>query len=144
MGYRWGGGLTRQGQAERELRRLQAASMFEQNMTQAQVAGHLKVSSMTASRWYRAWERGGTAALLSKGTYGAVCKLTAQQQTRLQTELDRGAVACGWDEDRWTLKRIGTVITRLFGVTYTESGVVVPDGTPELVVSAARDPAHQP
>lgn len=97
--------------------------MFDQHMTQAQVAGHLEVSSMTASRWYRAWKEGGTTALLSKGTYGAVGKLTAQQRARLQTELDQGAVAHGWPEDRWTLKRIGTLITRLFTVTYTEAGV---------------------
>jgi transposase len=44
-------------------RRLQAAELFAQGKTKAQVAGELGVSAQTASRWHGRWLRGGTAGM---------------------------------------------------------------------------------
>jgi transposase len=123
MRYPDGGGLTAADRARRERIRLQAADLFEQEVPPPQVAAALRVSRKSAYLWYRAWRVGGRAALLSAGP-AARCRLDDQQLARLEAELDRGPAAWGWTQDqRWTLSRIATVIHRLFGVSYTLTGV---------------------
>ena len=43
-----------------ERRRLQAADLFAQGKTKAEVAGELGVSAQTGSRWYARWLRNAT------------------------------------------------------------------------------------
>ncbi|MGV9386806.1 helix-turn-helix domain-containing protein [Nonomuraea sp. NPDC003707] len=51
-------------------------------------------------------------------------KLSAKQRQRLETELRRGPLAWGYDENQcWTLARIKTLIGRLFHIGYTIEGV---------------------
>jgi putative transposase len=124
MRYPEGGGLTAKDRARREAVRLQAAEMFAQGTSQAEVARSLRVSPMSASRWYRSWQAGGTAALASKGPAGWPCRLNEKQRERLEAELAAGPAAHGWSEDqRWTLARIAKLIARLFRVRYSLRGV---------------------
>jgi transposase len=123
MRYPDGGGLTAAGRVRRESVRLQAAGMFEQDVSPVQVAHRLRVSTKSAYQWRRRWRAGGDAALASKGAGGAVCRLSAGQVARLQAALEGGPAAWGWDEDqRWTLARVATLIGRLFHVRYTLRG----------------------
>ena len=58
-----------------------------------------------------------------RGAGGAKCKLTSAQLRELETVLDAGPAASGWDEDQcWTLARIAEVIRGRFGVDYTLAG----------------------
>jgi transposase len=41
---------------------------------------------------------------------------------RLERELERGPLAHGWTDQRWTLARVKTMIGRLFHVSYTVEG----------------------
>lgn len=124
MRYPDGGGLTAAGRARREAVRLEAAELFAQGLTPVEVAERLRVSAKSAYAWRREWKRGGTQALASRGPAGGPCKLTAWQLDRLQSELDAGPAAHGWDEDqRWTLARVTQLIRRLFRVSYTPRGV---------------------
>ena len=67
---------------------------------------------------------GGQAALASKGAAGARCKLTPAQLRELETVLEAGPAAWGWDEDQcWTLARIAGVVRRRFGVDCTLAGL---------------------
>src|SRR5205814_5865833 len=67
---------------------------------------------------------GGRAALASGGAGGARCKLSAVQLRELETVLETGPAAWGWDEDQcWTLTRIAEVVRRRFGVEYTLAGL---------------------
>ncbi|MFI7153552.1 hypothetical protein ACIBO2_52300 [Nonomuraea sp. NPDC050022] len=51
-------------------------------------------------------------------------KLSAKQWERLETELRRGPLAWGYDENQcWTLNRIKMLIGRLFHIGYTIEGV---------------------
>ncbi|TDC45582.1 transposase [Actinomadura sp. KC345] len=127
MRYGEGGGLTAEGRARRESLRLEAAGLFEQGLlSDAQIGRRFRVTRMSVNRWRRAWQAGGTAALVSKGAGGARCKLTDEQLTCLQEALELGPAAHGWTEDqRWTLERIGEVIWELFAVSYTPAGVDV-------------------
>jgi transposase len=124
MRYADGGGLTARGRAKHQAVRLSAAELFAKGMTQVQVAKHLRISKMSASRWYRAWKAGGTAALVLQGPGGATCRLDQEQLARLQAELERGRAAHGWSEDqRWTLPRIRQLIAELFDVEYSLPGI---------------------
>ena len=124
MRYAEGGGLTAQERARRESVRLQAASMFEQDMDPVRIAKLLRITPKSVYRWRRAWRVGGAAALASKGQGGYACKLDEQQLSRLRAALDLGPAAYGWDSDqRWTLARIAMLIRRLFRVEYTLRGV---------------------
>ena len=103
--------------------RLQAADLFEQDVSPLQVACRLRVSTKSVYQWRRRWRTGGEAALASKGPGGAVCRLNARQVARLRAALEGGPAAWGWDQDqRWTLARVTTLIARLFHVRYTLRG----------------------
>jgi transposase len=124
MRYADGGGLTAEGRARRERARLLVAQMFEQDMDSVEIAGLLRVSAKSVYQWRRAWRAGGEMALASKGPGGNACKLDEDQLMRLRSALDAGPAASGWKEDqRWTLARVATLISRLFRVHYTLRGV---------------------
>src|SRR5215475_11825547 len=93
--YPDGGGLTAAGRPRRENVRLQAAGMFEQNVSPMQVAHRLRVSTKSACQWRRRWSAGGQAALVSKGPGGTVCRLDDRQVARLRAALDGGPAAWG-------------------------------------------------
>jgi transposase len=124
MRYAQGGGLTAAARARRERVRLAAAERFAGGASDAEVAREFRVSTMSANRWHRAFDQGGTEALMSRGPGGARCKLTAAQRAELEQALAAGPAAHGWDEDqRWTLARIAELIRRLCAVEYTLAGV---------------------
>jgi transposase len=123
MRYPDGGGLTAQGRSRREQVRLEAAEMFAQDTGARQVAQSLRVSTKSVYQWRRAWRAGGEAALASRGPGGSACQLDKDQLAGLGEALDAGPAAHGWDTDqRWTLARVTTLITRMFGVSYTPRG----------------------
>lgn len=107
----------------REKVRIQAAAMFEDSKTTAEIASELRVSGKSVREWRRRWTAGGTDALASAGPGGSDCRLSADQQRQLGEILDEGPVRHGWDDARWTLTRVAEVIERHFGVSYTLRGV---------------------
>jgi transposase len=124
MRYADGGGLTAQERTKREQVRMAAAQMFADGATNPEVSRVFRVSAMSVSRWRRAFEVGGTQALVSKGPAGSGCKLADVQLAELEAELEAGPAAHGWDEDQcWTLARIAALIADRFGVGYTLAGV---------------------
>lgn len=121
MRYAQGGGLTDAGRAARGRLRLQAVEHFERGDKNGQIAASLRVSERSVERWRRAWRELGEAGILSKGSPGRP-KLSEDQVARLERELERGPLAHGWADQRWTLVRIKTLIGRLFHVSYTVEG----------------------
>jgi transposase len=124
MRYPDGGGLDAGERARREQVRLGAAELIEDGASDREVARRFRVSRMSANRWRRKLAAGGRAALASKGSGGARCKLTSAQLRELETVLEAGPAVSGWDEDQcWTLARIAAVIAARFKVSYTLAGV---------------------
>jgi len=124
MRYPDGGGLTATERARREQVRLSAADLIEGGASDREVARRFRVSRMSANRWRRALAAGGRAALLSKGPGGGPAKLSPAQVRELETVLEAGPAAWGWDEDQcWTLARIAEVVRRRFKVEYTLAGL---------------------
>ena len=117
MRYPQGGGLDAEERARRERVRLAAAEWFEEGATDREVATRFRVSRMSANRWHRALAADGRPALAFKGPGGARCKLSPAQLDELQTLLDAGPAAGGWDDQCWTLPRIAAVVHERFGWT---------------------------
>ena len=68
--------------------------------------------------------RGGPGGAGVAGRGRGEVQLSAVQLRELQTLLDAGPAAWGWDEDQcWTLARIAEVVRRRFGVEYTLAGM---------------------
>jgi transposase len=99
-------------------RRLQAARLFQQGLSQAEIARRLGVSRQTASRWHARWRTGGRAGLAGPGRWGRPSRLSDRDWQRVEHALLAGAVAQGFDTDLWTLPRVAEVIWRLTGVSY--------------------------
>jgi transposase len=107
-----------QQRAALEARRLQAAELFAQGRTQAEVAHQLGVSRQSAHVWHARYLQGGVDALRSRGPTGPDPKLSAAQLAKLEQALLQGARANGFDSDLWTLERVAVVITQLTGVRH--------------------------
>jgi transposase len=101
-----------------EARRLQAAELFAQGRTQAEVAHELGVSRQSAHVWHARFTQGGVEALRSRGPTGPDPKLLDAQLAQVEQALLQGAMANGFDTDLWTLERVAVVITQLTGVRY--------------------------
>jgi transposase len=119
--YAQGGGLTDAERTARERVRLQAVARFEGGEKSREIAVALRVSERSVERWRRQWRERGEAGVVSKGSPGRQ-RLSDAQVERLEKELERGPLAHGWEDQRWTLARIKTLIGRMFHVTYTVEG----------------------
>jgi len=116
--------LTARERSKREQVRFQAGDLFAEGAGDGEVARRLRVTPMSVGRWRRAWEAGGTDALVSKGPGGLPCRLDDDQLAALEEWLEDGPGAHGWDEDQcWTLARVAELIEGRFGVGYTLRGV---------------------
>lgn len=112
MRYPEGGGLTAEPRAFREGIRLQAGQRFAAGEKTALIAKDLRVSVRSVERWRRAWREGGMEALRSAGPANAPT-VTDAQFAVLEAELGKGAAAHGFEDQRWALVRVQTVIRRL-------------------------------
>ncbi|NED81229.1 transposase [Streptomyces sp. SID11233] len=124
MRYPQGGGLTDVERDARERVRRQAVTCFEAGGKNREIAAMLRVSERSVERWRRQWREGregGHAGVASRGSPGRP-RLSDAQMARLERELERGPLAHGWADQRWTLARVKTVIGRLFHVSYTVEG----------------------
>ncbi|WP_421673667.1 IS630 family transposase [Streptomyces europaeiscabiei] len=121
MRYPQGGGLTDAERGARERVRLQAVACFESGTKSREVAAALRVSERSVERWRRQWRENGHVGVASKGSPGRP-RLSDAQMARLLRELERGPLAHGWIDQRWTLARVKTVIGRLFHVSFTVEG----------------------
>ncbi|WP_420712620.1 IS630 family transposase [Streptomyces sp. PsTaAH-124] len=122
MRYPQGGGLTPERQQSREELRLRAAEGFARGEASSLIAKDLRVSVRSVQRWRRTWDEDGPRALRSQGP-ASLPRLSEKQFAQLEAELAKGPVAHGWEDQRWTLARVKTVIGRRFHLTYTIQGV---------------------
>ena len=99
-----------------EVRRTIAARLFERGVSSTEVAAIVGVAVSSASRWRKAWERGGE--LLAKPHPGPTPKLSANQRTELVAALARGTRSWGYAPDGWTGPLVCDMISRLFGVEF--------------------------
>ncbi|MGW2508390.1 helix-turn-helix domain-containing protein, partial [Streptomyces scopuliridis] len=121
MRYAQGGGLTDAGRSARERIRLEAVGRFEAGEKNREIAAVLRVSERSVERWRRQWREQGRAGVRSKGSPGRP-RLSDTHIASLERELERGPLAHGWADQRWTLARVKTLIGRMFHLSYTVEG----------------------
>jgi len=85
---------------------MQAAQMFAEGRTRAQVAADLGVSWRSVHNWFLAWSKEGEKALEAQGKPGPAPKFSDAEVDALELELRRGALAHGYANEIWTLPRI--------------------------------------
>lgn len=102
---------------ELELRRRRGMRMHARGVAQAEVARACGVSRQTTSSWARkltedpqAWRR---------KPLGRPRAMVAAQRKKLSNLLVAGALADGFPTELWTLARIGRLIEREFGHTFS-------------------------
>src|ERR687893_2943121 len=105
--------------AQLEERRLAAATLLRRGqLTQAAIARRLGVSGASVCRWSAVLRRRGRHGLRARSKAGRPPRLDARAWVRLGRLLARGAVAAGFETERWTLRRIAVLVEREFGVRY--------------------------
>ena len=106
----------------RQRLRRKAAELFEQGLSNAEIARRLSVSRPTVSKWHGRWERDGLAGL-EISTPGSSSRLTQDQWQQVVDALLEGPAAHGFDTQLWTLARIADVIEKTTGVRYNSNYV---------------------
>ena len=106
-----------------ESRRRRAAALFRGGLSQADVARALEVSRQSVSRWYEQWRQGGEPALKQAPRAGRPALLSGAQLRAVEKALLKGAVAFGYPNELWTLRRVAEVIEIKTGVRYHEGHV---------------------
>ena len=102
---------------------MDAAALFRAGKRVYEVADQLGVAYATAHRWKGRLERGGIAALRSRGKPGPDKQLNPEQLEELEALLLAGAQAAGYEQGLWTLGRVRALIAQRFGVHYSEVAV---------------------
>jgi len=98
-------------------RRLEAARLFDEGATQADVARRLGVSRVSALRWYRLWRKAGEAGS-GGSSLGPSSRLSPTQLKRIEDALLKGPQWHGYTTELWTLPRVAVVVERVSGVRY--------------------------
>ncbi|MFE7619467.1 winged helix-turn-helix domain-containing protein [Streptomyces sp. NPDC057496] len=106
-----------------EARRVRAAELFEDGVSNAEIARAVGVCSESVRRWRRVWETGGASALRRRAATGRPAKLDDARVEAVRTALERGARAHGFEADLWTLERVGVVVERVTGVALSRASV---------------------
>jgi len=107
--------------ASLEKRRRGAVELFRKGKGIREIARQVRASPGSVHLWIQNWKKKGDAALISKPPPGRPKKLTPKQREKLQKLLLSGAMACGFPNELWTLKRIATLTHKTFGVRYHQS-----------------------
>src|SRR5579863_7936839 len=79
-----------------EQRRLKAAKLFDQGLSQAEVSRQLNVHRQSVSRWHQAWKEQGAKALKKAGRVGRKPRLQPAQLRQLGQGLKEGPEALGY------------------------------------------------
>ncbi|MFI1607378.1 winged helix-turn-helix domain-containing protein [Streptomyces griseofuscus] len=106
-----------------EARRVRAVELFEDGVSNAEIARAVGVCGESVRRWRRVWEQGGASALRRRAATGRPPNLDDTQVERVRAALEQGAQAHGFEADLWTLERVGTVVTRATGVVLSRASV---------------------
>src|SRR6266852_1595004 len=99
-----------------EARRMEAARLLRQGLSQSEVARELDVHRQSVSRWARELEQSGVRGLRQ-------AKLSPAQLRDLERALQLGPEAFGFASGLWTASRVRALIEERTGVRYHEDHV---------------------
>lgn len=97
--------------------RQQAITLFDTDLSNAEIGRRLGVSRPTISQWRTRYRRDGADALQLSAP-GPDARLNAEQREQLAVALLQGPQAHGYPSQLWTLERIAALIEKRTGVHY--------------------------
>src|SRR3990172_11703636 len=97
-----------------ERRRQRAIALLERGMSLKEVARRVGASFSAVFRWQQAVVQDGPGAVKAKPVPGRPRKLPEGERQRLLDLLLEGALAYGFPNELWTLKRITQLIPNQF------------------------------
>src|SRR5215469_7531178 len=106
-----------------ERRRMEAARLLREGLSQSEVARELGVHRQSVSRWARELEQSGVRGLRKAARTGRPPKLSPAQLRDLEHTLKRGPEAPGYATGLWTAARVRDLIALRIGVRYHEDHV---------------------
>jgi transposase len=101
-----------------EWRRYRAIELLDLGKSPAEVAEFLGVGRNTVYRWRRRYRRDGSEGIVAKPIPGRPPRLNPEQRQLLIYYLEQGAMAHGFQADRWTQARIAKLIEEKFGIAF--------------------------
>jgi transposase len=102
-----------------EERRREGARLIRRGrLSRAEIARQLGVSRRAVENWAQTLKAGGLRRLRRRKASGRPPKLSPAQQSQLKRLVRRGALAAGFESDRWTLARIRQLINQEFKIVY--------------------------
>jgi transposase len=106
-----------------ERRRMAAARLLREGLSQSEVAREVGVHRQSVSRWARELEQSGVRGLRQAKRTGRPAKLSPVQLRDLERALKRGPEAFGFASGLWTASRVRALIEYRTGVRYHEDHV---------------------
>jgi transposase len=103
--------------AELERRRRRAVELVRQGERPTVIARVFGVARPSVYRWQQLAEQ-APDGLAAKPHPGRAMRLSQDQLRHLETLLQQGACAHGWQNDLWTTARVAALIQRHFGVSF--------------------------
>src|SRR5216683_2086402 len=100
-----------------ERRRMAAARLLQQGVSQAEVARRLGVHRQSVIRWVRELRKSGRAGLKQAGRAGRKAKLSATDLQAIEQALKRGPQALGYETALWTAPRVARLIEQRCGLS---------------------------
>jgi transposase len=104
-------------------RRVRAGRLLLAGKTPAQAAQAVGVARQTAYTWKAVLDDGGIDALRAMPPPGRPARLDDEQLRALGRTLLQRPTAHGFTTELWTLKRVGVLIERLYGVKFGQTQI---------------------
>ena len=104
-------------------RRVRAGRMLLAGKTPAQAAHAVGVARQTAYTWKAILDEGGIDALRAMPGRGRPARLDETQLQALGRTLLQSPTAHGFGTELWTLKRVGVLIGRQYGVKFGQTQI---------------------
>jgi len=98
--------------------RIRGLIMVARQHPYREVAACLGVTIGSVSNWVRQYEQEGAAGLFTKARPGRPAELTEEELLLLDDLVDAGALASGFPNDLWDVRRVAAVIRSHFCVSY--------------------------
>lgn len=98
---------------------MRAARLLSKRLSEAEVARRVGVHRQSVNRWNQQLAESGLAALKRAGRAGRKSQLEPPDIRRVAAGLKSGPRALGYENERWTTRRVVELIEVLCGVNYS-------------------------
>jgi putative transposase len=103
--------------------RLQGGDLIERGFDHEEIMEILEVSLSSVKRWRKKVEQEGLHTLARKHGTGQSCRLSNEQLNELKSVVENGALAAGYQTDRWTSRIGADFILKKWNIKYSRSQV---------------------